>query len=86
MTLFVNFKRAVTSDAKKFSLSPTPITSGLSFLAPTSFSGSSSQITTIAYDPWIFLSEEETACSKLPLYSSSIKCAIISESVCEVNM
>jgi len=61
------------SEAMKFSLSPLPTTSGLSFLAPTIFSGSFSLTTTIAYEPLIFLRAEKTESSRLPLYSSSIR-------------
>ena len=53
-TFLVYFKIAGMSDAIKFSFSPIPIISGLSFLTAIILSGSSFAITLIAYDPVIF--------------------------------
>ena len=52
---------AVTSDAMKFSPSPSPTTMGELFLAATRVSGCWSDMTTNAYAPWTLASARRTA-------------------------
>ena len=51
----------VASEAKKYSLSPIPITKGLDFLAAISSLGFSLSITTIAYAPTTSVNANLTA-------------------------
>ena len=83
--MFVYFRRAVTSLARKFSPFPTPTTSGLSFRAATT-SCRSLATTANAYVPSTLRRADLTASTSSPPPSSpSTRCANVSVSVSELN-
>ena len=85
----VTDRSAAASEARKWSSSPMPTTSGLPARAPTMRPGSRVDITAIAYAPWNSATACCTARSRSPppgpCQCACTRCAITSESVCVTN-
>ncbi len=79
-------RKAGMSEARKFSPSPRPTTSGLCRRAPTITSGSATRITTRARAPSASLITRRTASARSRSAISSIMCATTSVSVSEAKV